>query len=79
MTKQTKIRMAWWIGILISMALLHTVDNGHLLDYLEDHLLLTCVLPLATVFLAAFAWRAHLLRQHRQNATRTGDEQGAGS
>lgn len=79
MTNQTKIRMAWWFGILISIALLHTVDNGHLLDYLENHLLLTCVLPLVTVFLAAFAWRVHLLRQQRQNAARTAGEQGAKS
>ena len=55
MTKQTKIRLAWWIGFPLSVVALRFIAGGRAWDYLVDHLWLTAVLPLVVLFLLLFA------------------------
>ncbi len=51
MTKQTKTRLAWWIGFPLSLIALRLIEGGRVWDYLVDHLWLTALLPLAVLFM----------------------------
>ena len=65
MTKQSKIRLAWWIGFPLSMVALRFIARGRVWDYMVDHLWLTGVLPLVALFLLLFA-RGMYLQYRRE-------------
>jgi hypothetical protein len=51
MRKETKIRLAWWIGFPLAMVVLRFGDGGRIWNYMEDHLWLTCALPIVVLLL----------------------------
>jgi hypothetical protein len=55
MKKETKIRLAWWIGFPLSMVALRFAGAGRAWEFMEDHLWLTAVLPLVVLFLLLLA------------------------
>ncbi len=55
MKKQTKIRLAWWVGFPLSLVALRFIAGGRAWNYLVDHLWLTALLPLVVLFLLLFA------------------------
>ncbi|SPE18321.1 exported hypothetical protein [Candidatus Sulfotelmatomonas gaucii] len=64
MKKQTKIRLAWWVGFPLSLVAMRFIAGGRAWDYLVDHLWLTAVLPLVVLFLLLFARGMYM--QHRR-------------
>jgi hypothetical protein len=54
MTKQTKTRLAWWIGFPLCMVVLRFAAGGRIWNYMVDHVWLAAVLPLVVLFLLLF-------------------------
>jgi hypothetical protein len=65
MKKQTKTRLAWWIGFPLSMVGLRFIAGGRVWDYMVDHVWLTAVLPLVVLFLVLFV-RAMAVQYRRE-------------
>lgn len=76
MKKQTKIRLAWWIGFPLTMVVLRFVAGGRLWEDLVDHLWLSAVLPLVVLFLLLFARGMYMqYRREPQRNSKTGGTQ----
>ena len=64
MKKETKIRLARWTAILAVILGLRFIGGGRIWEYMENHLLLTCVLPLVVLVFVLFV--RVMTMQHRR-------------
>ena len=78
MKKESKLRLAWWIGFPLAMVVVRFGDGGRIWNYMENHLWLTCLLPLVAVFLVVVV-RVFSMQERRvtDGIRKAGDAQSA--
>jgi hypothetical protein len=69
MKKENKFRLARWTAILAVILGLRFIGGGRTWEYMENHLLLTCVLPLVVLVFVLFV-RGMTTQRWREPADR---------